>query len=77
MFHSSPSGVPASRRQRGFSFLEVLLVLGIIGLMIACVAGFFLSRHGDHFVARPIPPATATPAPPSTPAAEKKPAPTP
>ena len=71
----SPSGVPAARRQRGFTFLEVLLVLGIIGLMIACVVGFFLSRNAEPLIAKPIPKPAATPAPPSTPVAEKKPAP--
>ena len=63
----------ASRRQRGFSFLEVLLVLGIIGLFIACIVGFFLSRHAEPL--HPPTPAPATsPAPKATPA-EPKPAP--
>ena len=72
---SHPS--PAARRQRGFTFLEVLLVLGIIALMIACVAGYFLSLRVEPLVARPIPPAVATPVPAPTPAVEKKPAPAP
>ena len=71
MSRHSPTGVSTARRQRGFSFLEVLLVLGIIGLMIACVLGFFLSRKAEPLVAKPIPKAVAAPAP----AAEKKPAP--
>ena len=75
MSRPSPSGVPASRCPRGFTFLEVLLVLGIIGLMIACVVGFFLSRNAEPLIAKPIPKPAATPAPPSTPVAEKKPAP--
>ena len=75
MSHPSSSGVPAARRQRGFSFIEVLLVLGIIGLMIACVVGFFLSRNAEPLIAKPVPKPAASPAPPSTPALEKKPAP--
>ena len=70
-----PSAV--ARRQRGFSFIEVLLVLGILALMIACVVGYFLSLRVEPLVARPVPPATATPAPASTPAVENKPAPVP
>ena len=66
-----PFGVTAVRSPRGFSFLEVLLVLGIIGLMIACVLGFFLSRNTEPLVAKPVAKIAATPAP----AAEKKPAP--
>ncbi len=65
----------APRRPHGFTFLEVLLVLGIIGLMIACVAGFFLSRNAEPLIAKPIPKAVASPAPASTPVVEKKPAP--
>ena len=64
-----------------FSFLEVLLVLGIIGLMILCLVGFFFSRGGEplkipepkavpakatHAPATPAPP--APPAPPAAPA---------
>ena len=75
MSRPSSPGVPASRRPRGFTFLEVLLVLGIIGLMIACVVGFFLSRNAEPLIAKPIPKPAATPAAPSTPVAEKKPAP--
>ena len=71
MSHHSPTGVSRARRQRGFSFIEVLLVLGIIGLMIACVLGFFLSRNAEPLVAKPVPKVAATPAP----VAEKKPAP--
>ena len=63
----------ASRRQCGFSFLEVLLVLGIIGLFIACIVGFFLSRHAESLHPPTLAPA-ATPAPKATPA-ETKPAP--
>ena len=63
-----------SRRQRGFSFLEVLLVLGIIGLFIACIVGFFLSRHAEPLHPVPAKPVAASPAP-QTPTPEKKPAP--
>ncbi len=75
MSRPSPSGVSAARRPRGFTFLEVLIVLGIIGLMIACVVGFFLSRNAEPLIAKPIPKTAVTPFPPSTPVAEKKPAP--
>ena len=75
MSHHSPTGVSAARGQRGFSFLEVLLVLGIIGLMIACVAGFFLSRNAEPLIAKPVHRTAATPAPLATPAVENKPAP--
>ena len=71
MSRPSSSVVPVSRRQRGFTFLEVLLVLGIIGLMIACVVGFFLSRNAEPLIAKPIPKPAASPAP----AVEKKPIP--
>ena len=71
MSHHSPAGVSRARHQRGFSFIEVLLVLGIIGLMIACVLGFFLSRNAEPLVAKPVVKAAVTPAP----VAEKKPAP--
>jgi prepilin-type N-terminal cleavage/methylation domain-containing protein len=71
MSRPSPFGVPTARRPPGFTFLEVLLVLGIIGLMIACVVGFFLSRNVEPLVAKPVPKPVAA----STPAAEKKPAP--
>ena len=71
MSRPSSSVVPALRRLRGFTFLEVLLVLGIIGLMIACVLGFFLSRNAEPLIAKPIPKPATSPAP----AAEKKPAP--
>ena len=47
MSHSSRFGVSTARRLRGFSFLEVLLVLGIIGLFIVCILGFFLSLHQE------------------------------
>ena len=56
-----------SRRQRGFSFLEVLLVLGIIGLFIACIVGFFLSRHTEPLHPPPVPAAVASPAPKAAP----------
>ena len=71
MSHHSPTGVSRARRQHGFSFLEVLLVLGIIGLMIACILGFFLSRNAEPLIAKPAAKAAATPAP----VADKKPAP--
>ena len=71
MSRRSPFGVSALRSLRGFSFIEVLLVLGIIGLMIACVLGFFLSRNAEPLTAKPVP----KPTPASTPAAEKTPAP--
>ena len=63
-----------SRRLRGFSFLEVLLVLGIIGLFIACIVGFFLSRNVEPLHPLPVPAVAATPAPKPAPA-EPKPAP--
>ena len=75
MSRPSSSVVPTARRQRGFTFLEVLLVLGIIGLMIACVVGFLLSRNAESLIAKPTPKPAASPAPSSTPALEKKPAP--
>ena len=75
MSHRSRSSATASPRQRGFTFLEVLLVLGIIGLMIACVVGFFLSRNAEPLVAKPVHKTAATPAPLATPAVENKPAP--
>jgi prepilin-type N-terminal cleavage/methylation domain-containing protein len=64
-----------SGRRRGFSFLEVLLVLGIIGLMILCLIGFILSLRNEPLkipAATPAPaklvPAPATPTPPAAPA---------
>ena len=60
----------ARRSQLGFSFLEVLLVLGIVGLMIICLFGFLLSRTQEPLKIPPTP-ASATPAPalpPSVPA---------
>ena len=73
MSHPLRFGVSTSRRLRGFSFLEVLLVLGIIGLFIACVVGFFLSRHTEP-LHPPAPAPVSSPAPKATPA-EPKPAP--
>ena len=60
-----------SRRLRGFSFIEVLLVLGIIGLFIACIVGFFLSRHTEPLHPPTARPAAASPAPKATPAEPK------
>ena len=31
--------------RRGFTLLEVMLVIGIFGMFILCVLGFFLSRN--------------------------------
>ena len=73
MSRPSSFGVPASRRPHGFTFIEVLLILGIIALMIACVVGFFLSRTAEPLVAKPVRKAAATPAPLATPAVENKP----
>ena len=74
MSHSSRFGVSTARRLRGFSFLEVLLVLGIIGLMIVCIIGFFLSLHKEPLHPPAAKPAAASPAPKATPA-EAQPAP--
>lgn len=57
MSRRSPS-LAGTARRRGFTFLEVLLVIGIIGLMALCLIGFVLSRHSV-----PLIPPTATPAP--------------
>jgi len=58
MFRSSLPPAATPRRRRGFSFLEVLLVIGIVGLMILCLIGFLLSRQTE-----PLKPSAATPAP--------------
>jgi len=58
MSSSSPRPSAARRQPRGFSFLEVLLVLGIVGLMVLCLIGFVLSRHAE-----PLTSPAATPAP--------------
>ena len=60
-------GVSALRRARGFTFIEVLLVLGIVGLMIVCIVGFFISRHQEPLHPKPVP-APATPAAKTVPA---------
>jgi len=60
---------PTSRfrapRRRAFTFLEVLLVLGIIGLFIVCFIGYFASRGVEPLKPPPRKPAAekATPAP--------------
>ena len=74
MCHPLRFGVSASRQPRGFTFIEVLLVLGIIGLMIVCVVGFFISRHQEPLHPKPVP-ASTSPAPKTTPAAPVTPAP--
>jgi hypothetical protein len=58
-------------RRRAFTFLEVLLVLGIIGLFIVCIIGFFASRGVEPL--KPPPP-SATPAPAKAPPAAPAPA---
>ena len=47
-------------RPHGFTFLEVLLVLGIIGMMVLCLIGFVLSSKTEPLK---IPEPKATPAP--------------
>lgn len=60
---------PASRfrtpRRSAFTFLEVLLVLGIIGLFIVCIIGYFASRGVEPLKPPPRKPAVekTTPAP--------------
>ena len=51
--------------RRAFTFLEVLLVLGISALFIVCIFGFFASRGIEPLKSPPRPPAAekATPAP--------------
>ena len=46
--------------RRGFTFLEVLLVLGIIGMMVLCLIGFVLSTKTDPLKI-PAPKATLAP----------------
>lgn len=55
----------STRRARGFTLLEVLLVLGIIALFIVCIAGYFMSRGIEPLKPPPrkIPAAKTTPAP--------------
>lgn len=69
MSNQSLFRVPASRRESGFSFLEVLLVLGIVGLMVLCFIGFLLSRRHEPLNIPPAAPApsSATPAPAASP----------
>ena len=57
----------ARSRRRGFSFLEVLLVLGIVGLFIVCIIGFFFSRHAEPLKLPSATPAPASPAPAAAP----------
>jgi len=56
--------IPISRA-RGFTVLEVLLVLGIIALFIVCLAGYFMSRGIEPLNPPPrkIPAAKTTPVP--------------
>ena len=68
-------------RRRAFTFLEVLLVLGIIGLFIVCLIGYFASRGVEPLkppprkpAAEKATPATATPEPVKAPPAAPAPA---
>jgi hypothetical protein len=65
-----------AHRRHAFTFLEVLLVLGIVGMMVLCLIGFVLSNKTPPLkIATPTPPpANATPAP-SEPAPAATPAP--
>ncbi len=67
--------------RRGFTFLEVLLVLGICGMMVLCLIGFVLSKTTEPLKItppKPTPaPAAATPAPAAATPAPATPAPPP
>ena len=61
-------------RRGAFSFLEVLLVLGIIALFIVCIVGFFGSRGVEPLKPPPRKPAAGKATPePATPAPVKAP----
>ena len=86
MSQPSPFGLSAPRRPPGFSLIEVLLVLGIVGLMFICMVGFFLSLRREPLRPNPTPQRAASPAPkapsvekalPPEPASEPAPAPAP
>ena len=69
---------PASRFRRplrsAFTLLEVLLVLGIIGLFIICVIGYFASRGVEPLKPPPRKPAVEKTTPlPATPDAVQAP----
>ena len=65
MSTKAPEPISTVPPQRGFSFIEVLLVIGIVGMMILCLIGFLVSRSSEplKIPAATAAPAAATPAP--------------